>query len=103
MGKIVRIDKGRRIAIEKGVPIPARGAPEMPWAELELTDSFFIPNDFERKDDTPDALHRRMASRAAYMSKRLTDQSRYVVRKTTREGVEGVRVWRMPKSHAQEE
>jgi len=70
--------------IEKGVPLPEKNVRwKYPFDELEVGDSFFVAN----KDTTQlSALCKRAGSRL---------DARFVTAKATKQGKEGVRVWRM--------
>lgn len=74
------------IQIEDGIPLPsnARGRRESyPWADLGLTESFFAPG----------ANRGSMHSACQRAGKRYG--RRFISRPATKDGVEGVRVWRV--------
>jgi hypothetical protein len=66
------------VQIEKGIPVPTRGrASKYPWNELQVGDSFLLPN-----DDAPSA------------SSLSTGAKKAGIKIKVREVENGVRVWR---------
>lgn len=76
------------IQIEDGIPAPfysgTRGPPEVyPWAQLEVGQSFFVPG----------AKSRPLSATCCKAGKR--HGRTFCARPATKDGVEGVRVWRV--------
>lgn len=69
--------------IEHGVKVPGEGRSKYPWEQMDIGDSFFVPE--------PDAGAVRSAASAA--RKRLS--TRYKCSKRVEDGVAGIRVWRI--------
>jgi len=74
-----------KLKIDKNVPLSrsSSGTPKYPWSDMQVGDSFFIPQISQR---TRGGLYT-CAQRAAAI--------KITVRSVTENGVEGVRVWRI--------
>ena len=88
------------IEIESDVPVPARtrlnSDERYPWLDLKIDQSFFVPEKFEKHDDTAARLKNRMQGRATTIMERNKAAKAYFVVRAVDEagrGV-GVRVWR---------
>ena len=74
--------------IESDIPIPARShfASKYPWANMQVGDSFFIARENRNR--------RSLAVLPGNASKRYSPK-RFIGRSCTRNGVQGLRVWRV--------
>ena len=72
------------IKIDKNVPLPKLRSPlnKYPWADMQVGDSFFIPQD-------PATV------RASLYSCTKWARIKIATRRVTENGVEGIRVWRI--------
>ena len=86
-----------RLRVEKRIPIPKRRGEvdeRFPWLDMEPTDSFFVPVNFERPDDDWDALHKRMVARCTAAGRR-NDCMFKCWKAEEKDNGKGVRVWRI--------
>ena len=71
--------KPTKFKIEKGVPKPFPGRRLLPWREMEIGDSFFVPG---------------KTTTLASVANRYYAPNRYESHTVTENGVKGCRVWR---------
>lgn len=83
------------IMVERGIPVPAKavspGRPtKYPWHSVEVGDSFFVPGMSTCKSQ-PDGRRRF----ACNNGEKWVSGSKWTMRNATKDGVQGVRVWRV--------
>ena len=83
------------IMVERGIPVPAKAVSpgrttKYPWHSMEVGDSFFVPGMSIYKSE-PDGRKRF----AYHNGERFVSGSKWTMRRATKDGVQGVRVWRV--------
>ena len=85
--------------VDSGVAVPrALKGSKYPWAEMEVGDSFFVPNGTGRggRDTGNNAC---VSGRAWLRRNGLSKTFNFAQRKTVESGVKGARIWLMKKEN----
>jgi hypothetical protein len=82
------IENGLMYEIEKNIPMKTRG--KYPFNEMEVGDSFFVPNPFHNK-----ARQAALARNGKRYRKRAGKTQRFVTRTAVHMTATGVRIWRV--------